>query len=188
MSRASLALVALLTIGCMGVFSYSCATRIQPAAPDLKSKLLSSPRQEQEVRTKSRADDTKPASQHSEAVTELASQTIPPDSVTKWIAAATGDDAKERAAAIVALAAAPRSQAIPILQRVLNAGEPLVDRQLALNSLRSLAQNQGDEDGGIRNVLRQAIYHGDDEAVARAAQDVLDDIETTPDQSLPNAS
>ena len=188
MSRASLALVALLTIGCIGIFGYSCATRVQPTAPEVESKVLSSPRQIPAVGAKTAAKDTKPPSRHSEAEAELASQGIPADTVTKWIAEATGDDAKARAAAIVALANAPRSQAIPILQRVLNAGEPLVDRQLALNSLRTLGHQQGDEDGSIRNVLRQAIYHGDDEAVARGAQDVLDDIEGARDQASPNAS
>jgi len=63
---------------------------------------------------------------------------------------------------------------------VLSAGERQVDRPLALKSLRTLALNQGDADEGIRNVLRQAIYHGDDDATVQGAQAVLDDVESAP--------
>lgn len=96
--------------------------------------------------------------------------------LAKWVADTTSDDAAKRAAAIDELATAPQSQAIPILQKVL--GEGLEeDRQLALKALRSLALNQGDTAGEIRNLLRQAIYDSYDEAVAVTAQTVLDDIE-----------
>jgi hypothetical protein len=71
---------------------------------------------------------------------------------------------------------------------VLNTGEPEVDRPLALRSLRTLALHQGDTDGVIRNVLRQAIYHGDNEAVTQGAQAVLDDVEGASGQIAPNAS
>src|SRR5688572_25225673 len=42
-----------------------------------------------------------------------------PDDVTGWIADSTSGDAGKRAAAITALAEAPRAQALPVLGRVL---------------------------------------------------------------------
>ena len=50
-----------------------------------------------------------------------------------------------------------------MLARLLTDGEPQVDRPLALRSLRDLALNQGDADSAIRDAVRHAIYHGDDQ-------------------------
>lgn len=96
--------------------------------------------------------------------------------VATWIAEASGADPGRRVAAINALANAPRTRALPVLRQVLVSGEH-VDRPLALNSLRELALGQGDADGGIRQVIREAIYHGDDETLAASAQDALDVVE-----------
>lgn len=85
-------------------------------------------------------------------------------------------DAGRRASAIDALAAAPEADALPVLQKVLGGGGD-VDRQLALSSLHALALRQGDAGGAIRELLRQAIYDGGDEAVASGAQVALEDIE-----------
>lgn len=93
------------------------------------------------------------------------------------IADTASGDASKRAAAITALAEAPRAQALPVLARLLTDGEPLVDRPLALQSLRDLALNQGDADGAIRDAVRNAIYHGDDFTKTEDAQEVLDIIE-----------
>jgi hypothetical protein len=90
---------------------------------------------------------------------------------------ATGADAGKRAAAIAALAQAPVEQALPVLRRVLMNGEPAVDRPLALRSLRDLALNRGDPQSAIRNAIREAIYHGDDQTMAADAQEALDVIE-----------
>jgi hypothetical protein len=106
-----------------------------------------------------------------------ATSAVTPEAVARWIAEATGGDAQKRAAAIVALADAPKSAAFPILHRILTQGDREVDRPLALRSLRDLALNQGDVDGTIRAAVREAIYHGDDEAVASQAQEALDMIE-----------
>jgi hypothetical protein len=99
------------------------------------------------------------------------------DDVTRWIAEATGGDAARRAAAITALAQVPASQALPVLRRVLMNGEPAVDRPLALQSLRDLALNRGDPESSIRNAIREAIYHGDDQTMAGDAQEALDVID-----------
>ncbi|MEP7243809.1 MAG: hypothetical protein ABI885_08990 [Gammaproteobacteria bacterium] len=115
----------------------------------------------------------------------VASETAVAPAVAKWKADATGDDSAARASAIISLANAPKLQALPVLQRVLTSGEPQVDRPLALKSLRTLALTQGDADGGIRNVLREAIYHGGDEATTQGAQSVLDDVEGAASKTPP---
>jgi hypothetical protein len=99
------------------------------------------------------------------------------DKVAGWIADTASGDAARRAAAIAALSDAPRTQALPVLGRLLTDGEPSVDRALALQSLRELALNQGDADGAIREAVRRAIYHGDDLTDADAVQETLDIIE-----------
>jgi hypothetical protein len=68
-------------------------------------------------------------------------------------------------------------QAVPVLKQVIETGEPGTDRQIALQSLHTLALAQGDQDERIRTVLRSAIYHGDDEEASQSAQALLEDIE-----------
>jgi hypothetical protein len=97
--------------------------------------------------------------------------------VQQWIADTNNTDAAQRIAAIDALARAPRDQALPVLRRLAANGDPVTDRPRALNSLRKLALDQGDADGGIREAIREVIYHGDDEALASSAQDALDVVE-----------
>lgn len=106
-------------------------------------------------------------------------EAAPPTStdVAQWIADTDDADAARRAAAIDALAHAPREQALPVLRRLVTNGDPLTDRPRALNSLRELALDQGDGDGRIRQAIREVIYHGDDEAFASSAQDALDVVE-----------
>jgi hypothetical protein len=99
-----------------------------------------------------------------------------PVQVARWIEEAGGADAGKRSAAITALAQAPCELALPVLRRVLISGE-LVDRPQAINSLRELALGQGDTDGRVREVIREVIYHGDDEVLASQAQDALDVVE-----------
>ena len=104
-----------------------------------------------------------------------------PASATKttaqWILDTSSGDAATRAAAIEALATAPRAEALPVLGRLLIDGEPQVDRVLALRSLRDLALNQGDADGAIRDAIRHAIYHGDDLTKVDDVQEALEIIE-----------
>jgi cytoskeletal protein RodZ len=98
-------------------------------------------------------------------------------STEQWIADAASGDAGVRAAAITALADAPRAEALPVLGRILESGDPQADRPQALISLRDLALNQGDDDGAIRDAIRHVIYHGDDFTKAEDAQEALDVIE-----------
>lgn len=106
-----------------------------------------------------------------------ASSTPTAQAVSKWIADTQSGDATKRATAIAALADAPKAQALPVLRRLLTDAEPQVDRPLALRSLRDLALNQGDADGAIREAVRNAIYHGDDQTKTDEVQEALDVIE-----------
>lgn len=181
-SRNALLMMALFALGYLGFSGYLYLMRperaVEANSPSMNMAMLA-------VAQRSSASAESVASMSSSEADP--SQSISPETIEKWLADAIGDDAKARAAAIVALATAPRAQAIPTLQKVLNRGDPQVDRPLALNSLRTLALQQGDADDSIRGVLRQAIYHGEDEAATRAAQAVLDDVENKLGQPAPTA-
>ena len=101
----------------------------------------------------------------------------PANNVAQLITNTQSNDAKTRADAIQALATAPKAQALPALKRVLESGEPQVDRQIALRSLHVMALNDGDDTGAIRDTIRYAVYHSDDEGVTQNAQALLEDIE-----------
>lgn len=131
-----------------------------------------------------------PAAPQPAATTDAPAQTAPspdtktsnepvgaPETIKRWIEDTESIDPRARAAAIAALADAPKAQAIPALKKVLAVGEPNVDRHIALHSLYSLALRDGDTNGQIRDVIRGAVYHGDDDGVTQTAQSLLDDIE-----------
>jgi hypothetical protein len=125
---------------------------------------------------------TKPVVPKQAAMTPVANSqpqvpAMTPVQVSQMIADSMGGDAGKRAEAIAGLANAPRAEAVPVLRRILTDGEPQVDRPLALRSLRDLALSQGDDDGAIRDAVRNSIYHGDDFTKTDDAQEVLDIIE-----------
>lgn len=110
--------------------------------------------------------------------TEAPSAALEPrKSIAQWIEDTQSTDPKVRAAAIAALGDAPTAQVLPALKRVLESGEPNVDRHIALRSMHSLALRDGDANEQIRDTMRHAIYHGDDDGVTQTAQSLLDDIE-----------
>lgn len=111
------------------------------------------------------------------ASTETESSRPAQTSIAELIRDTESADPRIRATAIAALADAPKAQALPALERVLETGEPNVDRHIALRSMHSLALRDGDPTGQIRDVMRHAIYHGDDDGVTQTAQSLLDDIE-----------
>jgi len=185
MFRAFFGLIALFTIGCFAVVGYSCATPSPAARQELHDKSSMAARNGSNSTAEPESSSQLPAAQP-KMDAAAGSETSPPPApsqeiVARWIAAATGEDSQQRAAAITALAEAPQTQAVPVLSGVLTSGDPQVDRPLALRSLRTLALRQGDADGSIRTVLRQAIYHADEESLASGAQAVLDDIEHQPE-------
>lgn len=170
MSRNSLLLVMLFTVSFFGFLGHSYLLHPQAAAEVTSVTLDALP-------SVQRASAT--AASQAVILSEATSlQTPPRDSLEKLIAEAFDDDPGKRATAIAALATAPRLQAVPVLQKVLNTGEPEVDRPLALRSLRILALQQGDADGDIRDVFRQAIYDGKYEAITPDAQAALNDVES----------
>lgn len=120
---------------------------------------------------------TEIASASSAAAAETKPQASRPDTVEQWIKDTEDSDAKIRAAAIAKLANAPKAQAVPALKNVLDSGEPEVDRHIALRSLHALALRDGDSNGQVRDVMRRAIYHSDNDGVTQTAQSLLDDVE-----------
>jgi len=100
-----------------------------------------------------------------------------PDTVEQWIKDTQDSDPKIRAAAIARLANAPKAQALPVLKDVLETGEPETDRHIALNSLHTLALRDGDSNGQVREIMRRAIYHSDNDGVTQTAQSLIDDVE-----------
>lgn len=100
-----------------------------------------------------------------------------PANVEQWIKETQDIDPKTRAAAIAKLADAPTAQALPALREVVDHGEPEVDRHIALRSLHALALRDGDGNSEIRDVMRRAIYHSDNDGVTQTAQSLLDDVE-----------
>lgn len=115
-------------------------------------------------------------------------QAARPDTVEQWIKDTEDSDPKIRAAAIAKLANAPKAQAVPALKNVIDTGEPEVDRHIALRSLHALALRDGDSNGQVRDVMRHAIYHGDNDGVTQTAQSLLDDVEAAlaEQQQAPN--
>jgi len=166
-SRRSPALATLLAIGCVVVLHRA---RTDSAGQESASTFVPASRMEPSPSTSGEAA----SSVHEEVSSSTAS---PADAATRLIANAMSDDPQMRAAAIIELAEVAKSQAIPALHRVLVSGGPAEEQQLALHALRTLAQDQGDADGGIREVLRQAVYHGNHQDVMLAAQVVLDSVD-----------
>jgi HEAT repeat protein len=187
MMRPAAVLVTLTAIGALAAGVYSYVTR-GPDGQDDKTLSVAESQQpaaraqrphEQALATAAEATPETPATEPR----DLAEAAPPiretnPTNIARWIADTQSTDPKMRAAAIAALAEAPKAEAVPALKRVLTVGEPQVDRQIAVRSLHVLALQQDDDDGAIRNVLRDAVYHGDDEGVTDSARAVLEDIET----------
>lgn len=123
------------------------------------------------------SDATQRAAMNKPPASNATDQISPEERFDRWIADTTSPDARTRAAAIAALAEAPKAKAVPALEQVLDVGEPEIDRQIALRSLHTLALRQGDDDGRIRDVMRGVVYHGDDEGSSASAQAFLEDIE-----------
>jgi hypothetical protein len=119
------------------------------------------------------------------------SPSITAKKIARWIAQTNDEDPAVRAAAIDALGNAPKSKALPVLLQVMRSGIN-EDRQLALDSLYTLALQQGDEDDAIRTALRLIIYDGDEEVIISGAQIALEDIEyglaTTPCSAIKNCN
>jgi len=179
MPRPAIIIVTLSVLVAVGGVTYLRATREKPVAQGTEMPSEAAPRISKHEATPLNADTTVDATPHSSPSSPEAASThaATPEIIAQWISDTQSADARTRAAAIAALAQAPKAQAVPALEHVLESGEPEVDRQIALRSLHSLAMLDGDHDGSIRDAMRRAMYHGDDEGVTQTAQDLLDDIE-----------
>jgi hypothetical protein len=111
-------------------------------------------------------------------------KTLTTDAVAKLIKDATDGDSDSRADAIFALASAPAAQAVPVLHGIIVSGD-IVNGHLALDSLRTMALNQGDSDGSIRRSVRFAVYHGTSDTITQSAQEILDELEKPAEPAPP---
>lgn len=194
MTRGSWLGALVIVAGCAGVFGYfdapsathsPIAAEIEPGTVDgARADRESAPAALHEAAAKADANQLIVAEPI--AVGKNALEPLSTEAVARLIKEVTDDNPGTRASAIDALAAAPESAAVPVLQKVLNGGGDM-DRQLALSSLYTIARNHGDATGGIRETLRQAIYDGGDEAVASGAQAALEDIERDTGQIPPES-
>jgi hypothetical protein len=154
----------LLGAGVVGAWQYSQQSGAAPSRPDVSNAVRPAPS------SWSVPDDAEPV-----AVEQP--DPAPGVPLSQWVTDSESTDAAKRSTAITALATTPREQALPALERLVLNAEP-ADRQLALASLQRLALEQGDADHGIRSVIREVIYHGDDEQLAAGAQLALDAVES----------
>jgi hypothetical protein len=177
-------LAVLFLVGAASVLGYARLTRsAAPARPELQTARVTAPASANTRPHSSGAvalsEDSRPG-KDDPALPSSPAETSPPRGSPETLALfkteAQGADPRKRAAAIVALGTAPKSESIPVLQSVLRVADE-ADRPLALHSLRTLAQNQGDADQRIRNTLRESVAHGSDETGTLAVQATLDAIE-----------
>lgn len=180
-----LMLVALFAIGAVSVLGYSWATRGDPPGHSRVEARTSAPseRAANPPNLSSEAAESLPASEPDQSVQHSPSASagrppppLAPLSVDEMVVNATQSDGETRAAAIAALGNAPRDEALPALESLINTADD-EGRALAMQALRTLALNQGDEDGRIRDAVRKVIYHGSDETGTASAQAALDGIE-----------
>lgn len=186
MARTSVLLVMLAMFGAIGGLGYLHASRTSSDDSKESRPSAAAPTAIQPVRNTAETatvaaaagdEADKPKEAPAQSSSASPTQQAVTGNVERWIADTQSNDAKTRAAAIAALANAPKAQAVPALERVLESGEPQVDRQIALRSLHTIALNDGDDNGAIRDAIRYAMYHSEDEGVTQSAQAVLEDIE-----------
>jgi hypothetical protein len=184
MMRPSVLVVAVSMLAASGGLAYLHSTQDQPeeAAVGVSKPARASPSTRESTasataQTAAAAASTEKQTPGSIDVSASAQPVATPENVAQWTQDTDSTDAHKRAAAIAALASAPKAQAMLVLKRVLETGEPNVDRHIALRSMYSIALRDGDSNSEVRDVIRGAIYHGDDEGVTQTAQSLLDDIE-----------
>lgn len=181
LSRSSFMPVVLFAAGALSVIGYGYITRdgavrATPSAQAVQAHRGAAPAQLFQGDESAGTPSAVPSPDQASASNEKPALVVTPENVATWTAQATGTDAAKRAAAIEALASAPKADAVPVLERVLKIADD-GDRPRALRSLRTLAQREGDADDRIRTVVRNIVFHADDEATTQAAQAMLEDIE-----------
>lgn len=181
--RPSVIVIGLAMLAACGGLAYIQVSRESPGAagitpatalPSVDSTATETSRTEPTTATSAVAAEN---STESESAPVANTASPGPDTVEQWIKDTQHSDPKIRAAAIANLANAPKAQALPALKEVIDTGEPDVDRHIALRSLHALALRDGDHDSQIRDLMRRAIYHSDNDGVSQTAQSLLDDVE-----------
>lgn len=197
--RPSIIAVSLGMLAACGGLAYMQATRDEPEAAASTSTAQRSSTEQAKAAAPAQASATATNDSSTNAATAAPapssniteSETAAPgrpDTVEQWIEDTQDSDPKIRAAAIAKLANAPQAQALPVLKDVLETGDPEVDRHIALNSLHTLALRDGDSNGEVRDVMRLAIYHSDNDAVTQTAQSLLDDVEAALAEQQPQSN
>lgn len=184
--RPSIILVSIGMLAACGGLLYLQPTRDERDTPASSATTPTSKTKRQMVHAAAQAAIAKPTASTERvdtAATSPSSDTVDaavapsPATIERWIAQTRDGDPKIRAAAIVNLANAPTAQALPVLREVIDSGEPEVDRHIALRSLHAIALRDGDSSGEVRDAMRRAIYHNDNDGVTQTAQSLLDDVE-----------
>ena len=178
MPRRHIVLVTLAVAGAIAVLAYSYVARTPATSDEMRNASGQQPPASAEISNDAAGSSDTQAPATPERLEPASAPRTTAGTIAQWVADTQSADAKVRAAAIGALAGAPKAEAVRALERVLKTGEPQVDRQIAVRSLHALALREGDDDDAIRGMLRDAMYHGDDEGVTQSAQAVLEDIET----------
>lgn len=181
LSRSAFMPVVLFAAGALSVVGYGYITRdgavrVTPSTPAAQAHRRAAPAQLFQGDESAGTPAAAYSAEQAPATDEKPAPIVTPENVATWVAQADGNDAARRAAAIESLASAPKADAVPALERVLKVADD-GDRPRALRSLRTLAQREGDADDRIRTVVRNIVFHADDEATTQAAQAMLDDIE-----------
>jgi hypothetical protein len=176
MSRQALTLAGFFAAGCLAVVGYSLVTRVEPAAEQAPRPLVTASMASPSPSPSSQFSSPPPEALPSPPEPAPAAPPAAMSNVDRLVAEATSENAKARTYAISALAKAPKDAALPVLTKVLNRGDLEEERHLALESLQTLALDQGDEDGRVKDVLRQFISHSGDEQFAEVAQRTMDTI------------
>jgi hypothetical protein len=171
-ARSSLTLAAFFALGVGSILGYTYARRDDTPAP-LREVLAPAVAQPVPPIAATPGNGVAPPAPVPEQTTKAE---VPSD--TQLLADALGPDATKGEAAVQTLAQMPKERSLPLLRRILTSGDEK-RRVLALHSLRTVARDQGDDDGEIRAVVREAIYHSDNEDLTNEAQTVLSDIETS---------
>src|SRR5688500_8045774 len=119
MAQTSVIVVSLAMLGTLSGLAYVHANR-----DESRSVAAASPTVHAAVEPTTSPVEPSPAPEVREPVQPA--RQVATNDVPRWISDTQSNDAKTRAAAIEALANAPKSQALPALKRVLESGEPQI--------------------------------------------------------------
>ena len=138
----------------------------------------SMPIQAQQTADKDASSSVRFASvQEEPAFTQSSSGSVSSENLEQILSdALQNEDVKKRVAAIEALALAPKSRALPVLEKALTLGS-IEEKRASLRSISEIAVRQNDTDSSIRGFLSQVGYHYDLQEISSDIQTALNYIE-----------